>query len=151
MMLDISVWGTYSIVPLSATWDLLFHFIWYHLVIRKKSIFCDLTACHALQHTDVTRTIRFLFYNSFSFLGVILFLLFWFISFCSCFPPLPPPLSSPYCSSLRHLLSFVPLFIASSTLSPASFLYSSLLSPPLLPLLIPPLSSSSDHLPQTKY
>jgi len=120
---------------------------------QKEINFCNLTACHVVEHTDVTRTISFLFYNSFCFLCPILFLLFWFISFCFCFPPPPPSpsLSSLYCSSLRHLLPFVQLFIASSTFSPASFLYSSLLFPPLLPLLIPPLSSSSDHLPKTKH
>ena len=119
---------------------------------QKEINFCVLTACHVVEHTDVTRTISFLFYNSFCFLCLTLFLLFWFISFSSCFPrPPPPPLSSPYCSSFRHLLPFVPLFIASSTFSPASFLYSSLLSPPLLPLLISPLSSSSDHPPKTTY
>lgn len=112
------------------------------------SVWGDLTACHAVEHTDVTRKIGFLFYNSFPFLCVILFLLFWFI-ICSCFPH--PPLSSPFCSPLRHLLPFVHLFIASSAFPSASSLYSSLLPPPLFPLLIPPLSFSSDHLPQTKY
>lgn len=115
---------------------------------QKEINFCDLTACHVVEHTDVTRTISFLFYNSFCFLFLILFLRFWFISLCSYFPP---PLSSLYCSSLRHLLPFVPLFIASSIFSPAFFFYISRLSPPLFPLLIPPLSSFSDHLPKTTH
>lgn len=116
--------------------------------LHKEINFWDVTACYVVEHTDVKRTISFLFYNSVCFLCLILFLFFWFISFCSCFPP---PLSLLYCSSLCHLLPFLPLFIASSTFFPASFLYSSLLSPPLFPLLISQLSSTSDHLPKTMH
>lgn len=80
--------------------------------LHKEINFWDVTACYVVEHTDVKRTISFLFYNSVCFLCLILFLFFWFISFCSCFPP---PLSLLYCSSLCHLLPFLPLFIASST------------------------------------